>query len=512
MSQLYAGAFTRRDFLAHSTGMAAAWMLAGKAAPGGPALTAGELSGPAEATTTRPNVLVVVLDSLRADHVGSYGYRRPTTPFLDLLAREGVVFEQTYSQSSYTRQSVSSILTGRNPSECGAFGWTAKPQHGMTLGEVFAPAGYRTGLFTNTSMLEDPAFHRGFDTFKSVNQVWNESGRGPVLSDAAASFAAEDPAKPFFMYVHYLDPHGPYAPPRSFYARFADRINPEPLQINRDLRVNLPAMRANGFGPGAYPFDDLVNRYDAEIAHSDYAVGVLFDALERSGQLDNTIVAVVADHGEEFLEHGFFEHAWLLYREHLQVPMILWAPGRLRPSRLPAPVPLLGLAPTLARLAGLDTAQAGYSAEPLLECVGTDWVPRLHAGPMLAELTIQSRSVHRTMTDGPWKYLAAQKWIPPASFPDYVKQSAGPEADESRADLPRVDVFGPIVYEELYNLEQDPNEQRNIVDAEGSVRDQLRGQMEAYFAQCRALAGSSVDPAAISDEERERLDAMGYLN
>lgn len=502
---------TRRQFLQASGGLASALILAGASGRSSAAEEGGGET-PAAAPAAKPNVVVIVLDSLRADHVGAYGYGRPTTPFLDLLAREGLVFEQVLAQSSYTRQSVPSILTGRNPSECGAFGWTAAPQRGVNLGRSFKDAGYRTGMFTNTAMLEDAAYHDGFDTFRNVNVVWNESGTGPVLSATAGAFAAAEESAPFFMYVHYLDPHGPYLPPRAFYARFADSINPEPLNINRALRIGLPDLRAAGFGPGERQFEDLVSRYDAEIAHSDYAVGQLFDTLEQAGRLDNTIVAIVSDHGEEFLEHGFIEHAWMLFQEHLRVPLILWAPGRLRPGRHTGTVPLMALAPTLAALAGLDATESGYSAGALLERQADAWAVRPHTGPILSELTVQSRNIVRTITDGPWKYMAAQRWIPPETLPSFVRQSGGAEADESKIDQ-QLDVFGPIVHEALYNLEEDPAEQINLAKSEGAMRDRYHAQMLAYYAACKRLnpAGANTQPEIMSEEERERLESMGYL-
>ncbi len=501
---------TRREFLQVTGGLASAFVMAGAAGRASAAPESAVAQGAATTPAVKPNVIVIVLDSLRADHVGAYGYSRPTTPFLDMLAREGLVFEQVLAQSSYTRQSVPSILTGRYPSECGAFGWTASPRRGVNLGRVFKDAGYRTGMFTNTAMLEDAAYHEGFDTFKNVNVVWNESGTGPVLSSAAGAFAAEENADPFFMYVHYLDPHGPYLPPRGFYARFADSINPQPLNINRALRIGLPELRAAGFGPGERQFDDLVNRYDAEIAHSDYAVGQLFDALEHAGKLDNTVVAIVADHGEEFLEHGFIEHAWMLFQEHLRVPLILWAPGLVRPGRHTGTVPLLSLAPTLATLAGVDTTNHGYSGNALLDCVENTWIPRPHTGPILSELTVQSRNIVRTITDGPWKYMAAQRWLPPETLPDFVRQSGGADAEESRLAGKELDVFGPIVHEALYNLESDPGEQVNLAGSEDTARDRYRTQMLAYYAACQAMG--PVNASGLSEEEREKLDAMGYLN
>ncbi|MCX5757905.1 MAG: sulfatase [Candidatus Hydrogenedentes bacterium] len=274
------------------------------------------------------NVVIVVIDALRADHLGAYGYARKTSPFLDSLAAQGLVFEHASSHSSFTRESVSAIFSGVSPSEnpVGA-GWFAKPDPARkNIAELFADAGHRTGFFTDSPTFEEPRFANGFSEYERLPTPWGGSGSGADLSKRALAFTAKPAGKPFMMYVHYLDPHEPYDPPDAFYLRFAKQRYPNPVGVG-EVRPICHELIEQGFGPGEPRFDDLMLRYDAEIAETDAAVEALFRGMAEQGVLDKTIVVVTTDHGEEFLDHGFVEHAWTVYEEVLHVPLILWRPG-----------------------------------------------------------------------------------------------------------------------------------------------------------------------------------------
>lgn len=159
------------------------------------------------------------------------------------------------------------------------------------------------------------------------------------------------PSRPFFLYVHYLDPHGPYDPPAGTVPDF-DRF--ERVGIYNHVRENITTLRSEGFGPGEPRFDDYRARYAAELTHVDTAVGTLLDGLREQGRLENALVIVTSDHGEEFLEHGYVEHAWTLYEESIRVPLILHAPEWLEPARVTGRVSGVDLVPTLDALLGAD--------------------------------------------------------------------------------------------------------------------------------------------------------------
>ena len=320
------------------------------------ATIAGCADAPAPTAPLRDyNVVLINVDTLRADRLGCYGHTRDTTPFLDRMASEGVRFERSYSTSSYTRPSVASLLTGLLPTAAGSIGWAGAIAPGAeTLAERFAEAGYRTGFFSNTAMLQDPLFTQGFDTVAHLARTTGISRAGPVLSDRALEFAGAHADEKLMLYLHYLDPHAPYDPPEENILRFSSSVAARPLSLVGEVRPNLEALRRQGFGPGEARFEDLRLRYDAEISHTDDSIARLVAGLERFGLLDRTLVVVTADHGEEFLEHDFVEHAWTLFEESLSVPLIFWAPGVLEPRTLDAPVSGVDVLPSLLDLVGIE--------------------------------------------------------------------------------------------------------------------------------------------------------------
>ncbi len=199
------------------------------------------------------NLVVVNIDTLRADHLSYTGYGRTTSPFIDSLAAQGVRFDNALANSSYTRESVSALLSGRLPSRSGAVGWTAHPAaDAPVLGEIFQAAGYKTGFFSNTTMLTDAAFTRGFEAVEHLarNQSVGPSRTGGKLSARALQFVQQVGGHPFMMYLHYLDPHAPYDPPPDLYLKFAGTMSPNPLDLYRDVRPNCAKLVADGFGPG----------------------------------------------------------------------------------------------------------------------------------------------------------------------------------------------------------------------------------------------------------------------
>ncbi|MCC6766679.1 MAG: sulfatase [Deltaproteobacteria bacterium] len=446
----------------------------------------------------RPNLVLINVDTLRADHLGCYGYGRDTSPFIDGLARAGVRVVDARTNSSFTREAVAALFTGKLPSTSGAMGWGAKPAASdETLAEILERAGYATGFFSATTMLTDPGFAQGFGVARHLTEAWGVSGLGPQLSEEALAFVARASDRPFFLYLHYLDPHGPYQPSTAHYRRFTSTPIANPLNIYADVRPRLNELRAEGFGPGDPRFEDQVARYDAEIADTDDAIRQLFTGLERLGVLDGTRVVLTADHGEEFLDHGFVEHAWTLYDDVLRVPLVLW-PASAWPTppkgRLAATVDLL---PTILEALGVRDRPAGLDGTPLGAAA---------ARPFVAELLIAERNVLRTVIDGRWKYVAAQKWLPPEARPD----AARVENELRDSGAPRVDPCGVVVHEELYALDADPREQRDRAGDDVAVMARLRAALVPTLAACRGsrTSGAAGGP---SEEDRRRLRALGYV-
>jgi len=460
------------------------------------------------------NLIVINVDTLRADHLGCYGYGRPTSPFVDRLASEGVVFERALSNSSYTRESVAVLESGRLPSCSGSVGWNAHPRAARpSLGRFFQNAAYRTGFFSVTPMLTHPEFAAGFGY---VRQGWEapdgfgRSGLGPRLSALALAFVKPHAKEKLMMYLHYLDPHGPYEPSDESYHRLAPEPFPSPVALYKDLRPHFDSFLATGFGPGDRRFEDMVLRYDAEIADTDHAIELLFQGLEELHVLDHTLVLLTADHGEEFLEHGFIEHAWTLYGEVLHVPLILWAPRALRPQRSAVPAATVDVLPTILQLMQIPYEPGDFDGRALLTRDGAVTPP---ARPYLGELLLEERNVARAVVADGWKYIAAQRWLTPAERPRTAQVEDWQRAHGAVAP---VDLAGPVVHEELYHLADDPPERHDLTASApeqlATLRERLREEL-AGCAQQRSVHGhGALRAEPLSPADAERLRSLGYLH
>ena len=303
------------------------------AAPG----DASDLVVPAAPAGGRGDVYLVVFDTLRADHVGAYGAARPTSPHLDALAAEGLRFTRAYSQSGWTLASFSSLLTGqyphqhrvardsRNPARFGCL----TPEH-VTVAEAMGRAGYRTSAFVNNTFLA-PEFglQQGFDRY-DFRGATNSDHRTAAQTVAEALAWVDDGGadQPVFSMLHFMEPHLDYAPPAAVAGTFADPAA-RPAQLIQQPGAPTPwALMQTG---GLTPDDDakayLQALYDEEIFTADQALGALVAGLAERGRLDRATVIVTADHGEEFWEHGRFEHGHALWSELTRVPLVVRGPG-----------------------------------------------------------------------------------------------------------------------------------------------------------------------------------------
>src|SRR5215212_5202740 len=272
-----------------------------------------------------PNVLLITLDTLRADHVGAYGSRAGSTPAIDSIAARGVRFEQAGSAVPLTLPSHATILSGLLPLHHGVRnnGAGSFPSDRPTLATLFSEKGYRTAAFLGAFVLDRRfGLNRGFDVYDdeiprdpTLGDHLEAERRGDAVADRAAAWLSQPDSRPFFAWVHLYDAHAPYTPPEPFRTRYA------------------------------------ASAYDGEIAFVDQQIGRLLAALEQSGQRDRTIIVVTGDHGEALGEHGELTHGLLLYEGTLRVPLIIEAPGTLDPHVVTTPVSLADVAPTVAGLA-----------------------------------------------------------------------------------------------------------------------------------------------------------------
>lgn len=328
------------------------------------AVSPGRGDGPAEPKSPprKPNVLLISIDALRADHLSFLGYPRPTSPNLDTLAKRAVVFEEAFSGSSWTPPSVASLLTGLHPIHHGMIGGAVRiADDASSVAEVLARAGYRTrAVVQNAWFAPEFGFNRGFDEYR-----WFDF-RGDPLCDAATEadvvhWMTADADKPFFLWLHHLSPHCPYVPREPFatqwspehYSRWCESVGFDEMQSFKD-RMLLPNDLAR-----------FVALYDSEVRFTDEHIGDVLCALADTGLDRETIVVVVADHGEEFKDHGALGHYRTLHREVTRVPMLIALPGADRSVRFPRPVSSVDIVPTLCAVLGIDPP-TGLDGEGLL--------------------------------------------------------------------------------------------------------------------------------------------------
>jgi len=461
------------------------------------------------AALSERNVIVILVDTLRADHLGFQGYTRETSPFLDTVASQGVVFERAVSNSSFTRESVSTLLTGRLPSMSGSMGWHAAPSDELpTLGSVFSHEGYRTGFFTTTIMLGNPKFTRGFDVVDQLVETSGVSGMSHELTSRALDFVRESPDDPFMMYVHYFDPHGPYDPPHELKLRFTDAPYPDPVGLYTDLRPRLMQYVNQGFAPGEERFEDMVLRYDAEIVDVDDAIRQLFEGLEELGVADDTVVVLTSDHGEEFLDHGNMGHAWAIYDESIHVPLVFWAPGVLEPARVARAASVADIAPSLTALMNLPAEQGGHDGRPLFDAQGAQTTG---AAPIVTELLIQHRNVIRAVTMDDWKYIQARRLLTPA---ERMRIVAGHEQQSINQMVEQpFDPWSPVVREELFNLADDPGELEDLSESQPVQLLRMRSLLAEFELRARALGATqqgTAEELSIDAEMAERIRSIGY--
>jgi len=430
----------------------------------------------------RPNVILVVIDTLGAEHLGCQGVGLDLSPHIDGLAAGGRRFARGYSTAPWTKPSVASIFTSKLPSRHGVQSVLNRLSADQeTLAEDLQQAGYRThGIISHVLIHEQHGYAQGF-------QGWDASpmsGHAGISDEKVSSRALEwleDASRerdtPFFLFLHYFDPHYFYQDHPEFdltgdYA--GDLVGGMDIH---DLRQERDALRPEDV---AY----LEALYHEEIAFTDLQIGRLLDGLERLGLADDTLVVLTADHGEEFMEHGWLGHTQTLYDELLHVPLILRWPGVIEPGVVEAPASTLDILPTLAELLGLprDPRWAGESLVPWLRGTPPPERPRdLFAevdfaplGMVLADDDRQQAFLSSLMR-GRWKLIH-----------DRLRRSW-----------------------ELYDLESDPDELDNRIGHDPDLDEQLKNALlrEEHFD---FIPPTREDMPGPTEAELRELDALGY--
>jgi arylsulfatase A-like enzyme len=435
-----------------------------------------------ELRSPRANVLLYVIDTLRADGLGAYGNAEPVSQYFDRLAREGILFENALAVSSWTRPTVVSMFTGLQPGRHGVVGRDdGLAPAARTLAERLAEAGYRTaGFITNANVVADYGVNQGFAKYEWYPHSKDraEGGRrsaAAVTRSALEWIARGDASDPFFAFLHVSDPHGPYLPPTREREEFASGVrNPAVgteafLQDLADFNIT----------PTAALRRDLIALYHAEIAYVDSQLGALLKSLDALGRADDTLVIVIADHGEEFFEHGWSEHGKTLYAEQIRIPMVVRLPeGKLAGRRVEAPVQQIDLMPTILDLLGLE-ATAAADGRSLLPLLAFDEAPaRLTS---FASLDLDGRRVE-SVTESGFKLIETFQYTHPKQHPPLVQ---------------------------LFDLERDPGEQDDLATQRPVAVGYLRSKAAAQRNRTQQVLKPI--PATIDAAVEAELRALGYV-
>jgi arylsulfatase A-like enzyme len=429
-----------------------------------------------------PNVLVIVVDTLRADHLSTYGYARATSPNLDRLAQQGVLFENAISTSSWTLPSHASLVTGRYPHEHGAERGRLDARF-TTIAEALLARGYRTGAFSANVVFFNRAqgFGRGFLHFEDYFQTVGDAlirtlygreakkyllpyapfedivGRRSAadINRSALRWIERDTTRPFFAFLNYFDTHDPHVPEQPYRRKFSTQEHPGGI-LNDDIRREDPDLTPA-------QLQGEIDAYDGSVAYTDEHIGRLLAALRQWGLLQNTFVFVTSDHGESLGDHNLFLHRNALYRELIHVPLIIVRPGVVPAGwRIAQPVTNAALPATIMTLVGADGAaefpQRSLTRSWTADSDRSDW-----PAPIAELARFRWGPPRRPSTHGATKSVVTSDW-------HYIIHEK----------------FGV----QLYDWKHDPEELRNLAQqaALQSIVTRLGTEVPAFVSQKRPAA------------------------
>jgi hypothetical protein len=476
-----------------------------------------------------PNFILVSLDTLRADHLGAYGYERDTSPFLDQLAADSYLFEKCIANSSWTIPSHSSLFTGMplfTHRMGGKFTWKLDSEF-ETIAELFRANGYSTAAFTEGGAVTGSlGFRQGFGTYSDGSMPPSPSGSASLTFQMAKNWLGYNHTQPFFCFVHTYEIHMPYTPPPLFASKFTE-----------EERAPVDHLETENKDPRYRQY--VIDRYDGGIAYTDSMLGEFWKQLETLGVLDNTYVFIFSDHGEEFWDHNGVEHGFSLFQEQLHVPLIVHFPkGTPGGKRIPDLVSLSDVYSTLVELAGFTPnrqSSDSYSLVPLMS--GNGSYPR---DAVFSQLVTTDFGLHLAYQNSNWKYLMNASYVKdgsPVFNTDLEKDTglAGTKEDDftSAEEQKLVSHFmkqrpfgGDVpsaVYSKdpppqhfLYDLTRDWDEKKPLLKDEANIVPDLYGALIAMVngidARSAELTPKLGQGRALDESEQEALRALGYID
>jgi choline-sulfatase len=407
------------------------------------------------------NVLIISVECVRADHVSSLGYSRKTTPRLDAFGEENFVFELAFSQSPWTLPSLATLLTGIYPREHGVLG----PKNRLddvipTLAEILGKRGYATYYnYRAWFPLSDMNFGKGFQT--------RGPGGNAIAFERSTKRYIQDQEMPFFIWLHYEEPHLPYDPPREYDGLFLSEIPDFYRNTSRRICLNTDYNKTE--------IEYFKALYDREIFFADEYIGNLIDYLKEEGLYDNTLIILLSDHGEEFWEHGKCDHGHSLYDELVHIPMFVRIPTIEGPKRIPYQVSQVDIMPTILDVLGIkDNWSSGESFIPMM--IGEEKEDRV----------IFLEGIH----------------------PSYSRQKTAIRYRNHKL-IHKPKIQNLEAEWELYDLSNDPGEMRNIWEETDDIllKTQLVSIIKIYESRDQHMG----DEVVFDEEVESRLRDVGYL-
>jgi arylsulfatase A-like enzyme len=435
------------------------------------------------------HVFLIVIDTLRADHLGCYGYKVPTSPTIDGLASEGILFKNAYATASNTLESTFSFFQATTALTNKVH--TLLPEHTLSLSvtslqKYLQQAGYNTLAVVSNPWLKwhEAYFRDGFTHFKFVrSEKWGVLNTTDLVTHAVSDFLESklDRNGKNFFYIHYLDPHDPYRPPVD-YNFFTGKPpqNPPPIYvISREAGVKSKLKQDPDYSgmPVPAPLSDndlnyYISKYDGEIRHVDFHLGKLLHTLESMKILDDSLIIITSDHGEEFLEHGLLRHGFQLYDETIRVPLIFYWKNHLDSQVKDVIASGIDIAPTIMNLCGLDAPSS---------MLGSSLLRKKNYQPILF-CTHYINQNQRGMRMGKWKLIE----------------------NVATGEM------------KVFDMEHDPGERQNLFNDALKEREIILKSYKQLLAKHAVKTGDKevmrpAQPSEMDEETREQLQGLGYL-
>ena len=461
----------------------------------------------------RPNIILMVMDATRPDHLSCYGHHRPTTPHIDQIAAEGVLYEQAISPAAWTLPSHASLFTGLNVSQHGThFKHQYVEPRFATLAEMLRLQGYRTAGFSQSAWVSETfGFHRGFETFRLTKRLlegMRHLFKRETLLEKGLRFLIEgyypmtrrtnglirqwltrqhDEQSPFFFFVLYEDAHLPYRFREPYSSRYLGERIGQARRVNQDPHKYM----AGKVDMSEDDFEILRALYDVQLSFLDAMVGEFLDFLRDKGILDNTLLIITSDHGENIGDQGLMAHQYCVYDTLIHVPLIIRYPP---------------LFPAGQRVYGqVQTSEIFTTIMSILGIEKED-IPNDVRGRSLVPAEVAANPLPFTIAE----YLAPNMrrmlrvW-PDGDYSRYDRQLRALRQDDYKY------IWSSDGRNELYNLKLDPKELHNLIDSEPEKAQDLGAQLERWLASLeRSQFEDELEPE-MEEVLRERLEGLGYL-